>query len=74
MTMHHKPKCQPNRANDNHKLMPLQRCMLFYFTLDGLGIIKGTKIRTVIECGLIVLLWNVGLACSFISHWMHQVL
>jgi hypothetical protein len=59
-TMHHKPKCQPTHANDNKKLMPLQRCMLFYFTLDASSIIKGTKMRMVLECGFIVLCGMLG--------------
>lgn len=58
--------------------------MLFYFTLHASGITMASKMRMVLECGLIVPLWNVRLArlivpwhfaaamimSTFLSGWM----
>lgn len=41
--------------------------MLFYFTLHASGITMASKMRMVLECGLIVPLWNVRLARLIVS-------
>lgn len=41
--------------------------MLFYFALHAPGITMGSKMRMVLECGLIVPLWNVRFARLIVS-------
>ena len=41
--------------------------ILFYFTLYALGITMGSKIKTVLECGFIIPLWNVRFARLTVS-------